>query len=266
MANYCSNNLTVNGKGGAVKQFIQENFRSPKVKNGEYAGRALDDYVLDFEQFDPTPIDEKTNDVIEDWYNWRLQHWGCKWSPGDQTICLIVEDENGNRVSFYDYSTVIPFSEKLVNELDVNKNMKLELSCYCETPWGPPEAMFMQWYERYKDLGLECKLQFYEPGCEILGELWFSGDEYYCKYLDSYDSKEWIEYILEVGWVTRDWYIKECFNCIEEMHPEMADKLIDKITEFTANCSTEEAATLFSDILDKYNKWNNGELDEPSKE
>ena len=68
MPNWCSNNMVVQGNGKDVKKFIKENFRSNVY--GEKKDIVL--YELDFEQFDPTPIDEKTGEIIDDWYHWRL--------------------------------------------------------------------------------------------------------------------------------------------------------------------------------------------------
>ena len=52
--------MVVQGNGKDVKKFIKENFRTNKYNHSEEKVIYL--YELDFEQFDPTPIDEKTGE------------------------------------------------------------------------------------------------------------------------------------------------------------------------------------------------------------
>ena len=257
MPNWCANNMVVQGKGEVVKQFIQENFktdRNPWCKEGEYEYK----YILDFEQFDPTPTDEDGK-IINDWYNWRLQHWGCKWSPSyEQCISLCMEKEGEPVNIIYDDGRLqeCNFTEELIRDLDAECYMKLELQCYFETPWGPPEGIFMQWYEKYKELDLEVSIKFYEPGVIFAGEIWFSKEGYCLKFIDDSDRKEWVEYLLKEGWEDIEWYIEECYDMIREMHSEeIADKLILKIEETLCKAKDAQAATLIADIMDKYMEW-----------
>ena len=259
MPNYCSNNMIVQGNGKDVKKFIKENFRTNKYNRSEEKVMYL--YELDFEQFDPTPIDEKTGEIIDDWYNWRLQHWGCKWSCcNDQIICLEVNVDGEDR-RYYDLHRDTDderFSEELIDKLDENNNMKLELQCYYDTPWGPPEGIFMQWYEKYKELDIEISLKFYEPGCVFAGEFWFSKDEYCIKYVGDDNRVEWIKYLIEEGWESTEWYIDECSDMIREMEDEkVAEQVIPKVTEMLNNANNEQAATLIADIMNKYFEWLN---------
>lgn len=269
MPNWASNNLLVQGKPGVVKQFIQENFKVQENK----------EYVLDFEQFDPTPIDPKTCDVIEDWYNWRLNHWGSKWSPCvEQSISLSFEFEDETE------STIVydircregekVFSEQLVRDMNIDdvKLMKLELACYFETPWGPPSGIFQQWYEKYGELGLEAVLKFYEPGCCVLGEMGFKGkEEYYEEWIESDNREEWIKYTLDEGWEDKGYYTDECIECIYEMwdgkNNEARDLLISKVEEGLKQSDNEASAKLIASIFDSHYKWlNEGDENNGDKE
>ena len=252
--NWCANSMIVKGNGKDVKTFIKENFRSNAY--GENKDKII--YELDFEQFDPTPLDENGG-IINDWYNWRLEHWGCKWSAcGDQIINLEV-DIDGEENRYYDLHTDKDdemFSEDLIDGLDDNSNMKLELQCYYDTPWGPPEGIFMQWYEKYKELDLEVSLKFYEPGMVFAGELWFSKDHNRIIYIDDTDRVEWVKYLLKEDWESVDWYIEECSDMIREMEDEkVAEQLVPKVTEVLSTANNEQAAVLIADIMDKYMKW-----------
>lgn len=271
MPNWNANNMVVQGKGKDVKQFILENFmvnKNPYSKDDEYA------YILDFEKFDPTPLNE-VGEVFDDWYNWRLQHWGCKWSPSfEQCINLIMEEEGKELKIVYDDRRLKQgesFSEEFVKNLDDNSNIKMELTCYFETPWGPPEGIFMQWYEKYKEFDLEVTLKFYEPGCVFAGEMWFSKEEYCVESIDDSNTFEWIKYLLKEGWESIEWYIDECSDMINEMEEvEVANQLVPKIEDMLNGATVEQAATLISDIIEKYMKWmhepKEGEVNEQSKE
>ena len=271
--NWCSNNIIVQGKGKVVKQFIQENFKTNKYpykdNSNEYA------YILDFEQFCPTPLDEK-GEVFEDWYNWRLKNWGCKWSPSyEQCIQLSIDYNGESKIVYGEHENEDNelFNESFVNSIpDDEAEMKLEISCYCETPWGPPDAMFMKWAEKYGPLGLEATMKFYEPGCEVLGDMWFSGEDYSENVINPYNRKEYIQYLLTEGWESRDFYLDDCLEMIQEMHEtkQEVELLCNKVSEILKDCNTEQAATLIADIFDKYYKWlhepKEDDEHEPSKE
>lgn len=254
--NWCANNIVIQGKGKDVKQFILDNFKlnkNPYNKDDEYK------YILDFEQFDPTPLDEN-GDVFNDWYSWRLEHWGCKWSPCyEQCISLIMEEEGKELNIIYDDKRMKEkevFSEEFIQQINITDKLKLELTCYCDTPWGPPEGIFMQWYEKYKELDLEASIKFYEPGCVFAGEMWFSKDDYCINTIDDSDTKEWILYLLTEGWESIEWYIDECNDMIQEMHNvEEAELISKKVAEILNNCNLKEASILIADIFDKYFKY-----------
>lgn len=261
MPNWCSNKLEVKGKGFVVKHFIQENFKTNKYDD-EFK------YELDFEKFNPTPIDDKTGEIIENWYTWRLENWGCKWSPAgmDQIVHLSVDD-NGE-ISEYNYHTEIMFTEDLINNLNEEGDVKLELECYFDTPWGPPEKIFDDWYGSYKSTGMELSLKFFEPGCEILGEMWFNGEEVGELYPDS-DSVEYYEYLLNNGWETVggliDYYV---YFKLEDMHDnkDVLEKLVDKIYEECKKMTNKQIAMLIHDIDNQWIEWNKkGEENEPSE-
>lgn len=270
MPNWCQNNIKVEGKGNVVKHFILENFRTNSYNDG-----LVKVYELDFEKYDPTPIDDD-GEIIKDWYTWRLEHWGCKWSPTgqDQYVDLEIEKEDGVEVIDLHVANENGkyFDEETVMNLDENSIMRLTLQIGCDTPWGPPIAIFEQWYKQYKGTDLSVEMKFYEPGCEILGEVSFdisSEGGYYEKWIENQYDKEGIMYKMEVGWEGRDWYIEECGDMIREMQPvEVADKLVPEVEKMLAKCTTEEAATLIADIYIKYFEWLQGDdtKSEPSKE
>jgi hypothetical protein len=266
MPNWCSNNITVKGQGKYVKEFIQDNFKTNK---NPYDSNSKEyDYILDFEQFDPTPLDD-AGEVFSEWYTWRLEHWGCKWSPSyEQQVYLMIEKEGEEPIQIFNEGHHLheenqTFNEEFVKNLDTDCNMTLEINCYCETPWGPPDSIFRRWAEKYSE-HLEASLKFYEPGCTIMGEFMFKGNEYEEYYANYYNRAEWILYALEEGWETTEWYIDECMDMIAEMHDkkEEIEAIMNKVSDVLKVCNNKQASSLIADITNKYFEW----LHEPKEE
>jgi hypothetical protein len=101
--------------------------------------------------------------------------------------------------------------------------------------------------------------------------MWFSKEEYYVDSIDDSNTFEWIKYLLTEGWESIEWYIDECSDMINEMEEvEVANQLVPKIEDMLNGATVEQAATLISDIIEKYMKWmhepKEGEVNEQSKE
>jgi len=266
MPNWCSNNITVKGQGKYVKEFIQDNFKTNK---NPYDSNSKEyDYILDFEQFDPTPLDD-AGEVFSEWYTWRLEHWGCKWSPSyEQQVYLMIEKEGEEPIQIFNEGHHLHeenqiFNEEFVKNLDTDCIMTLEIHCYCETPWGPPDNIFRRWAEKYSE-HLEASLKFYEPGCTVMGEFMFKGNEYDEYYADYDKRADWILYALEEGWETTEWYIDECMDMISEMHDtkDEVEAIMNKVSDVLKVCNNKQAASLIADITNKYFDW----LHEPKGE
>ena len=266
MPNWNSNNMIVKGNVNDVLVFVKENFRTNK---NPYTDKEEFAYILDFEEFLPTPLEEGTNEVIKDWYEWRNEHWGCKWSPNyNQCISftLVPKQEGESDIVLYDrYDD--PKNEhfnennieKLVNDND--KYKEAELQCYFETPWCPPTGMVLAWYEKYKEKDIELSLKYYEPGCEFAGEYYIHKDDCMEIYHDGTNTDELVEYLLEEGWESLDFYLDEVEGPIREMNEGKMDeeginRLIDVIKDklkFADN--NKQRAMLISDIFNNYHKF-----------
>ena len=137
MPNWCINNLSVKGEPKLVIQFINENFLTQKVQKEpvEYI------YILDFEKFLPTPLDEK-GEIFDDWYNWRCKNWGTKWSASSwQTSYLNITGEgmeememNNQQEDTFNEETIKRLIEQIPSEYT-----EATLQCSFDTAWCPPE-------------------------------------------------------------------------------------------------------------------------------
>lgn len=101
MPNWCTNRLYIHGPEKSITKFINDNkatITGPRYGLKENQTHHL---ALSLERLLPTPrnddgtlIGEGTrqrgNTTVEnDWYTWRMVHWGTKWDLGNDTDLLI---------------------------------------------------------------------------------------------------------------------------------------------------------------------------------
>lgn len=126
MPNWCENNLNIMGPADTLKLIV-----SNHVKGS----------ALDFETVDPTPqellaVDSSLEVGLPGWYQWRLDHWGCKWNQ-DGSGDLSFVDDNQLLLSF-------------------------------DTPWGPPLGIVSSLGKKYPDCRFE--IRYVEHGNAFCGE------------------------------------------------------------------------------------------------
>jgi hypothetical protein len=155
MPNWCENTLNVNGAAEDISAFI----------------KWLDDKPFCFERIVATPDELQDNcpfsqarkdsgagkELIEkfgsdNWYDWRLQNWGCKWD---------IDDREGRPT-----------------------HSSAELICFdFQTPWGPPERAIHTLSLKFPNLTFF--LAHYEMGCGFAGEMKVKNGESKGAYYDS---------------------------------------------------------------------------------
>lgn len=268
MPNWNMNNLNVKGEPKLVLQFIQDNFLTQKVQKEpvEYI------YILDFEKFLPTPLDEK-GEIIDDWYNWRCRNWGTKWSASSwQTTYLDitgngVEDVelNNQQENSFNEDTIKRLLEQLPEEYD-----EAVLQCSFDTAWCPPEGMCYLWKEKYQPLGLELTLKYYESGCCFAGEFWFSKDQE-CDICYGDDEVSYIKYLLDEGWEHIEFYLDELNYMLDIMNKDKGKEFTNKLQEVVENKILEapsnlERAKLIVDIFDNYRNFEFKDKEEKKEE
>jgi hypothetical protein len=257
MPNWNMNNMMVKGEPKLVLQFIDENFLTQKVQKEpvEYI------YILDFEKFLPTPLDEK-GEIIDDWYNWRCRNWGTKWSAAAWQINYLdiigdgmedVEINNQQEDSFNE-ETIVRLSKELPEEYT-----EAVLQCSFDTAWCPPMGMFYLWKEKYQPLGLDLSIKYYEPGCCFAGEMKFSKEEELDLTFGD-DELVYIAYLLEEGWESLDFYVDEILYMLEDMNRDKGEEFISKLQDLVEQKINEaptnlDRATLIVDIFNNYRNY-----------
>jgi hypothetical protein len=130
MPNWCSNRATITGPAPVIAE-ITAILNDPE-------GDLLNWMV-------PRP---KTED--ENWYDWNVNNWGCKWPISDIYFENQAEEDS------------IEFS-------------------FC-TAWAPPVDAFHTWAEL--DGRVQFNLEYWEPGVGFVGTAIYDGDCYTEDYVD----------------------------------------------------------------------------------
>ena len=268
MPNWCSNSMKIVGEPKAVVRFIKENYSNEKDRHGH------SNYVLDFEKLSPTPVKED-GEVIDEWYTWRIEHWGTKWCPFEQYTKLTMKSKDDNIddivVKNYHESNEADFNEEFIdNLLSSGQEFKeIILESSYDTAWGPAQGMFMKWVKLYKDDLASMTCKYYEPGCCFAGEFtWNKGDEYMSdNYYDPYEKdcgeESYIKYLLDENWEHVEWYIDLCTDLVTEMNKDLSEEqlsaLLQLIEDTLSKESNENCAKLIADINKKYHEFKNKE-------
>ena len=152
MPNWCNNTLMIVApnkhkltmvckKLGLKNEIPQVNFGSivPEPRG-----------LMDGEQEDSNSDMEGLGFAMPNWYNWRIENWGCKWDVGDLDESCITY----NGVEAY-------VSDDCITYPRVNVQFA--------TPWSPPIAFVMALSEKYPDCAI--LLKFEEGGMGFEGEI-----------------------------------------------------------------------------------------------
>lgn len=147
MPNWCENLMKVTGPEEEVKKFAEEYILPKKGMDGVES-----DEGFDFDRVIPEPRtieecperyrvmgeqqarqkhlawDPEDPTCWFDWYNWRLDHWGCKWKLSDEDHTIDTE----------------------------------EIQCWFNTPWGPPMPVMQELQDRHPNL--EISIYWLEEG------------------------------------------------------------------------------------------------------
>jgi len=149
MPNWCSNNLTIEHEDRAkVMEFV----------HAYKEGRACDHYL-------PVPRDEN-GELITEWYDWRVQHWGTKWDIGSDN-----NEAHGLNPTVVGNQATMSF----------------------DSAWAPPIGL----YEKLDGLGFLVSATYFEPGMSFCGKWYDGNDEYYGGGLEDFPEDLVEEYNME---------------------------------------------------------------------
>lgn len=122
MPNDCSNDLDIIVTDKEIAKAIVEQAKKQQL----------------LEWIIPTPK-KSTSKLIDEWYSWRLEHWGTKWDIYDVYHESIEKTDDGR------YKVLLSFS----------------------TAWSPAIFAIAEFIRRFRNT--EVHYYYYEPGCDFVG-------------------------------------------------------------------------------------------------
>jgi hypothetical protein len=147
MPNWVYNNVSVVGDKKRVTEFRKKHFTSEKDQVDGLEGRE----EFDFETIIPMPetvfrgnigAEERKQHGNNNWYDWSIENWGCKWNAGNTQL----------------------YSDKI----RVNKGVAV-LEFSFDTAWSLPEPVYEKLAEMYPDLSIT--VSFDEESGAFSGEI-----------------------------------------------------------------------------------------------
>jgi hypothetical protein len=168
MPNWCNNSATITGPIDILKELeavqlsFQELFPCPQELLDTTAPAVYNDK-------DKVKINEEKFGY-SDWYSWQVGNWGTKWDLSLQSLDL---DDNGDGTGC--------------------------LHAGFDTAWSPPVEFMKNLYEKYKDRGLNIRMEYFEPGCGFLGIVDTSEGEFIDEYHEFETASELEDCIKELG-------------------------------------------------------------------
>ena len=134
MPNWCNNNLTLTGPKDVLDEIAATNLL---LQNIFPCPKQLRDTVS------PANAKKANKNIKEhgyaDWYDWQVNNWGTKWDIGPLNMEIEIID-NEHRI-YVDFGSA----------------------------WSPPIGAMRKLFEKYKDRGLNIRMEYYEGGCAFLG-------------------------------------------------------------------------------------------------
>lgn len=160
MPNWCSNQATIHG----TKEQILE------LAGAYERGGVIENYL-------PTPRDAD-GELREDWYDWRLSNWGCKWDFGKTEYT--ADEECDWQVDEEGYGVV---------------HLRFD------TAWSPPIGL----YEALNALDMTVEAYYFEPMMAFCGQ-WSNPVEGIVDEEISIDKPENIPYTIQQVFNTQEFY------------------------------------------------------------
>lgn len=131
MPNWCENVLTIEGPKEQIKRFKNKAKSTKQIK--PEGTETFEEYTLN-EDFKLGSIIPAPEDIGDNWYQWNIENYGCKWD--------------------------------CTGELNHEEETKLEY--YFDSPWSPPIEWLVKTSAKFPKLCFT--LNYDEPGMGFKGE------------------------------------------------------------------------------------------------
>jgi hypothetical protein len=150
MPNWCSNNFSITGCVESIKDLWDS---AQTANDGEFG-------LLEAIAPQPDFPEEQEDQVMPNWWNWRVDNWGTKWDVSDEGLEFI---DHGDGTA--------------------------SITGWFDSAWSPPIGAYEQLAADFDSCVIECS--YYEPGMDFAG-FWSSenGEEHLDNLHEEYELPE----------------------------------------------------------------------------
>ena len=200
MPNWCNNTLTIQGPTDTVKPLWDEAQKTGLLNAIKPMPKELEDTTS------PTP-DDKVQPIVDgfdNWYDWRVANWGCKW------------DVDTEGLEYHD-----------------NGDGTASIAGWFDSPWGPP----IEAYNTFCDDNDGCHLEsFYEEGGMDFAGHYDDGNDDYIEGISDYARRvvkgqdsgsslyDFLDGELELTEQRREWIEEEMNEDAQKVHDFVVEK------------------------------------------
>jgi len=200
MPNWCNNTITIQGPTDTVKPLWDEAKKTGLLNAMKPMPKALEDTTS------PCPPDKEQPlvDGYDNWYDWRVANWGCKW------------DVDADNLEYTD-----------------NGDGTAVISGWFDSPWGPP----IEAYNTFLDDMDNCSLEaFYEEGGMDFAGHYDNGSDNFLDGISDYarevvkghdsgsDLYDFLDGELELTEARRDYIEEELNEDAQKVHDFVVEK------------------------------------------
>ena len=207
MPNWCNNSITITGPKAKIENLWKRSQGS--TPNSDFG--LLNAMVPMPKQLEgttsPSPKEGEPQPLVDghdNWYDWRVENWGCKWDVDDTGL-----------------------------EFEDCKDGYATISGWFDSPWAPPIEAYNTWLEENKDCTLE---SFYEEGGMDFAGHYDSGSDDYIEGISDYARKvvkgeasgsalyDFLDGEMELTENRRDWIEEELNEDAQKVHDFIVEK------------------------------------------
>jgi len=206
MPNWCNNTITIQGPTDTLKPLWDEAQKTGLLNAIKPMPKELEDTTS------PTPEKGQAGykgpqpviDGFTNWYDWRVQNWGCKW------------DVDADGLEYVD-----------------NGDGTASIAGWFDSPWGPP----IEAYNTFCDDMANCSLEaFYEEGGMDFAGHYDNGADDYIEGISDYAREvvkgndsgsslyDFLDGELELTEARRDWIEEELNEDAQKVHDFVVEK------------------------------------------
>jgi len=200
MPNWCNNTITIQGPTDTVKPLWDEAKKTGLLNAMKPMPKALEDTTS------PCPPDKEQPlvDGYDNWYDWRVANWGCKW------------DVDADNLEYTD-----------------NGDGTAVISGWFDSPWGPPIEAYNSFLDDMDNCSLEA---FYEEGGMDFAGHYDNGSDNFLDGISDYarevvkghdsgsDLYDFLDGELELTEARRDYIEEELNEDAQKVHDFVVEK------------------------------------------